>query len=60
VDEAERLLVGHRANDAAFTAAAESALAGAQGRGHNDFKIALAKRSLCAVLNQATRAGVQS
>jgi xanthine dehydrogenase YagS FAD-binding subunit len=60
-DEAEQLLTGQRANNAVFTAAAESALAGAQGRGHNDFKIALAKRSLRAVLHRiAENAGVQS
>jgi xanthine dehydrogenase YagS FAD-binding subunit len=64
-DQAEQLLTGQRADNAAFTAAAESALAGAQGYGHNDFKIALAKRSLRAVLqsiaeNSGTHTGVQS
>ncbi|WP_085028623.1 FAD binding domain-containing protein [Ensifer aridi] len=44
--EAEYVLAGATAADAAFTAAAESALAGAVGRGGNDFKIPLAKRTL--------------
>ncbi|MCA1368411.1 xanthine dehydrogenase family protein subunit M [Bradyrhizobium sp. BRP14] len=44
--EAEYVLAGAAAADAAFTEAAESALAGAVGRGGNDFKIPLAKRTI--------------
>ncbi|MDK1491459.1 xanthine dehydrogenase family protein subunit M [Sinorhizobium sp. 7-81] len=44
--EAEYVLAGAAAADSAFTEAAESALAGAVGRGGNDFKIPLAKRTL--------------
>jgi xanthine dehydrogenase YagS FAD-binding subunit len=44
--EAERLLVGATASDQAFTDAAEAALVGAEGRGGNDFKIPLAKRTV--------------
>ncbi|WEX74864.1 xanthine dehydrogenase family protein subunit M [Sinorhizobium numidicum] len=44
--DAEYVLAGTAAADAAFTEAAESALAGAVGRGGNDFKIPLAKRTI--------------
>lgn len=44
--EAESVLAGAAASDAAFSEAAESALAGAVGRGGNDFKIPLAKRTI--------------
>ncbi|WEX91111.1 xanthine dehydrogenase family protein subunit M [Sinorhizobium garamanticum] len=44
--EAEYMLAGAAAADAAFTEAAESALVGAVGRGGNDFKIPLAKRTI--------------
>ncbi|WP_037380993.1 FAD binding domain-containing protein [Sinorhizobium americanum] len=44
--EAEYVLAGAAAADPAFSEAAESALAGAVGRGGNDFKIPLAKRTL--------------
>ncbi|HEY4316814.1 MAG TPA: xanthine dehydrogenase family protein subunit M [Herbaspirillum sp.] len=53
--EAERTLIGRRADAAAFDAAADILLAGAQGRGHNDFKIGLARRTLHAVLSRAMR-----
>jgi xanthine dehydrogenase YagS FAD-binding subunit len=39
-----------------FRAAAEAAMAQAVGRGHNDFKVELAKRTLCRSLAQATQA----
>jgi xanthine dehydrogenase YagS FAD-binding subunit len=42
---------------ATFQAAAEAAMADAVGRGHNDFKIELAKRTLCRTLAEATREG---
>jgi xanthine dehydrogenase YagS FAD-binding subunit len=54
--EAERVLTGRPATMANFRAAAEAAMAQAVGRGHNDFKIELAKRTLCRSLAQATQA----
>ena len=51
--EAEAALVGGPATMDAFRTAAEAAMAGAVGRGHNDFKIELAKRTLCRTLAQA-------
>ena len=36
-----------------YDTAAEAAMADARGRGHNDFKIELAKRTLCRTLGQA-------
>jgi xanthine dehydrogenase YagS FAD-binding subunit len=55
--EAEAALVGRPATMATFRAAADSALVGAVGRGHNDFKIELAKRTLCRTLAQAAQVG---
>ena len=43
---AEEILVGSPATDATFRRAAEVALRGARGYGHNDFKIELAKRAI--------------
>ncbi|HZP40961.1 MAG TPA: xanthine dehydrogenase family protein subunit M [Candidatus Binatia bacterium] len=51
--EAERALAGRPATTAGFRAAADAALAAAVGRGHNDFKIELAKRTLCRTLARA-------
>ena len=51
--EAERALIGQPAGPAAFRAAAEDALAGAMPRGHNAFKIELAKRTLVRALSRA-------
>ena len=51
--EAERLLVGQVVNDDAFAAAGETAVAGAQGHGHNDFKIVLAARTVARALADA-------
>jgi xanthine dehydrogenase YagS FAD-binding subunit len=48
--EAEAVLRGRPATLATYTAAADAALARAVGRGHNDFKIELAKRTLVATL----------
>ena len=48
--EAERLLVGRKAEPATYTAAADAALAGAVPRAHNRFKIELAKRTLVRAL----------
>jgi len=52
--EAEAALTGRSATIATFRAAAEAAMANAVGRGHNDFKIELAKRTLCRTLAVAT------
>jgi xanthine dehydrogenase YagS FAD-binding subunit len=51
--EAEAALRGAAINDQTATAAAEAAFAGAQGHGHNDFKIELGKRTLRRALRQA-------
>ena len=50
----EAALVGQAPGDAAFAAAADALLAGAQGHGHNDFKIPLARRTLIASLRELT------
>jgi xanthine dehydrogenase YagS FAD-binding subunit len=55
VARAEEILAGAPANAASFDAAAGAVLAGARGHGANDFKIPLARRTLHAVLAQATR-----
>jgi xanthine dehydrogenase YagS FAD-binding subunit len=55
--EAEAALVGHPATMATYRAAAEAAMQNAVGRGHNDFKIDLAKRTLCRTLTHAAREG---
>jgi xanthine dehydrogenase YagS FAD-binding subunit len=54
--EAEAALIGHPASGATFRAAADAAFAHAVGRGHNDFKIELAKRTLYRTLAQAAQA----
>lgn len=51
--EAERQLAGADLSDDAFAAAGEAAVKGAQGRGHNDFKIALAARTVARALSEA-------
>ena len=51
--EAEAALAGRPATMATYLAAAQAAMANAVGRGHNDFKIELAKRTLCRTLAQA-------
>jgi xanthine dehydrogenase YagS FAD-binding subunit len=55
VVEAEQALAGAPANDATFSQAADIAFAGARGYGSNDFKVPLARRTLRAVLAEATR-----
>lgn len=55
--EAEGALEGQSATMSTFRAAAVVALADAVGRGHNDFKIELAKRTLCRTLADAAHAG---
>jgi xanthine dehydrogenase YagS FAD-binding subunit len=56
VPQAEEKLAGASANAASFDAAATSVLEGARGYGDNDFKIPLMRRTLRAVLAQATNA----
>ncbi|GAB2557124.1 FAD binding domain-containing protein [Spirosoma areae] len=53
--EAEAMLVGKPATNENFRAAAEVLLAGAQGYGHNTFKIELAKRAIVRALGQAAK-----
>jgi xanthine dehydrogenase YagS FAD-binding subunit len=53
--DAERQLVGATLSDDAFAAAGEAAVKGAQGRGHNDFKIQLAARSVARALADAAK-----
>lgn len=51
--EAERQLAGADLSDDSFAAAGEAAVKGAQGRGHNDFKIVLAARTVAHALAEA-------
>ena len=51
--EAEQVLAGREATEAAFQRAADAALADAIGREHNHFKIALAKRTIVRALSVA-------
>ena len=53
VDAAETELAGARLGDPTAAAAADRLLAGAQGFGHNDFKIPLVRGTLSAVLAEA-------
>jgi xanthine dehydrogenase YagS FAD-binding subunit len=55
VPAAEAKLAGAPVGAASFEAAADEMLSGARGHGGNDFKIALARRSMHAVLAAATR-----
>ncbi len=55
--EAEAALAGRPATMATFRGAAEAAMTRAVGRGHNDFKIELAKRTLCRTLADAVQGG---
>jgi xanthine dehydrogenase YagS FAD-binding subunit len=50
--EAEQTLIGQVPRREIFEMAADAALNGARGYGRNDFKIALARRTLVAVLEQ--------
>ncbi len=52
VPGAEEGLAGASANAAATNAAADAVLAGARGFGHNDFKMALLRRTLNSVLTE--------
>jgi xanthine dehydrogenase YagS FAD-binding subunit len=55
--EAEDALIGRPATMATYRAAAEAAMKHAVGYGHNDFKIDLAKRTLCRTLAQTAQEG---
>ena len=55
--EAEAALTGRPPTMATFRGAAEAAMVGAVGRGRNDFKIELAKRTLCRTLAHAAQLG---
>jgi xanthine dehydrogenase YagS FAD-binding subunit len=50
----EAALIGHAPTKDAFAAAADALVADAKGRGSNDFKIPLARRTLMAVLRDLT------
>ena len=52
--KAERSLIGSPPSQAAFARAARIALDGARGRGENDFKIALAQRTVVRALEQVS------
>jgi len=58
--EAEAALLGRPAAMATYRAAAEAAMKDARGRGANDFKIELAKRTLCRTLADAVDGGQTS
>jgi xanthine dehydrogenase YagS FAD-binding subunit len=55
VIEAERALIGQRADDESFRRAADLALAGAKPQSENNFKIELAKRCMVAAFKRVTR-----
>jgi xanthine dehydrogenase YagS FAD-binding subunit len=55
--EAEAALKGRPATMTTYRAAAQAAMKGAVGRGHNDFKIELARRTLCRTLANAVQGG---
>ena len=54
-EEVERALVGKEPSKALFDEAADILLRDAKGQGSNDFKIPLARRTLAAVLSDATK-----
>lgn len=56
--DAEAALKGRPATLATYQAAADAAMRGAVGRGHNDFKIELAKRTFCRTLADAAQIGI--
>jgi xanthine dehydrogenase YagS FAD-binding subunit len=55
--ETEAALTGRPATMATYRVAAEAAMKGAVGRGHNNFKIDLARRTLCRTLADAVARG---
>jgi xanthine dehydrogenase YagS FAD-binding subunit len=58
--EAEAQLAGAPATTESFLRVADALLRGARGYGHNDFKIALARRTIVRALTQAARGTPQS
>jgi xanthine dehydrogenase YagS FAD-binding subunit len=56
VEAAERLLSGAVLDEAAIGAASDAVLNGARGFGHNDFKLALTRRTLERTVTEAARA----
>jgi xanthine dehydrogenase YagS FAD-binding subunit len=54
---AEKAMAGAKATVETFRLAAEEELADARGRGHNDFKIELAKRTIVSVFRELAEAG---
>src|SRR5882724_3636938 len=54
---AERAMAGAKARVETFRSAAEEELADARGRGHNDFKIELAKRTIVSVFSELAGSG---
>ncbi|MFS2203869.1 FAD binding domain-containing protein [Variovorax sp. Varisp36] len=56
VEAAEARLADTVLDEAAVDAAADGVLAGARGRGHNDFKLPLLRRTLQATIDEAARA----
>jgi xanthine dehydrogenase YagS FAD-binding subunit len=53
----EKAMAGAKATAETFRRAAEEELADARGRGHNDFKIELAKRTIVSVFSELAKAG---
>ncbi|KAA2212391.1 FAD binding domain-containing protein [Teichococcus oryzae] len=60
VPDAEQALAGQPASAESFARAADLLLRGAQGQGHNDFKIGLAHRAIRRALRQAAAGTPQS
>jgi xanthine dehydrogenase YagS FAD-binding subunit len=56
--DAEAALKGQPVTLATYQAAADAAMSNAVGRGHNDFKIELAKRTLCRTLADTVQVGI--
>jgi len=56
--DAEAALTGRPATLTTYQAAADAAMRSAVGRGHNDFKIELAKRTLCRTLADAAQISI--
>ncbi len=54
---AEKAMTGAKATTDTFRRAAEEELTDARGRGHNDFKIELAKRTIVSVFRELAEAG---
>jgi xanthine dehydrogenase YagS FAD-binding subunit len=54
--EAERALVGKPAKLETYRSAGAAAMSGAIGRGHNDFKIELARRTVVRALTEVESA----